>query len=490
MQLDPQDRLKRGYIEVVDETRNRSNVVDPVHSIWKLAIRTVSNLLHVGDGSLASESTVDFLCLYGDALITGCLVAGTRYSGSGLSEMSAILELLNAVCGDEDVSKKFQSCGGGLYLRLLNKAMEVSRDVCTFLGSSTIAREVLGSAAASPNKKPDRSMEYNISEINSHAHGCQGCVAPMTKEDKELLNGPSDKKVDRKKKVDKKGAKTYDSDFGRKMEMLASRCLFFAVSAVSRAHPATKSFVTFSPQESSTLNVKGAVENGTRVAVRQDVFGGIGESPRFAKIVKIDDSGLYIDVKYFDDNSVERNVSASRIAGIQDKGGRKPLVKLSFREDAFSIEHMGFALKWAKLIYTEMSGGLYGGLRDCGDDECGISGLEARALIELTERLVVLMACELNLGRDANMLDYEGDMMADLGKLICELFDVAGDGSLRGTMKVLLDDEIWRFVHDSLDVFFKEGEKQIVEIAEGRGRGRSYSYNKPRKNSSGGAGGK
>jgi hypothetical protein len=295
-ELSQKDRHTRGYVSVVEEEGGgkkgqyayleqtkytRSQLLDQVHSTWKLAIHTVSNLLKVGGGGFAAAATVDFLCTYAPAFEAGCscgYFAGTRYTAAGLSEVAAVLELLSVVCGDELAVRKFQTSGGGLYERLLNLSIVVSRDVCAFLGSSTIARQVLGgdrgkgggkkgggqssgeqqrklwygedSGASENIIVSGQGVQSNRHDAISHAHHASGCIVAMTNSDKKLLG----------QEGGRRGVGSFDSDFGRKMETLASRCLFFSVAAISKAHPALKGFVTFSVRPS-----QARAEQHTRV---------------------------------------------------------------------------------------------------------------------------------------------------------------------------------------------------------------------------------
>ena len=98
---------------------------------------------------------MDFLCQHSEIFLR-CLavtptVGGGKYTVQGLEEVVAICELVSVLASREDAWRRVKEVGGAE--KLLASIMVLTRDLCCFLGSSVIAREILGGSGQTPTSR-------------------------------------------------------------------------------------------------------------------------------------------------------------------------------------------------------------------------------------------------------------------------------------------------------------------------------------------------
>ena len=483
----------------------RVAMVDPVHGIWLLAIKTCSSMLSMGGGGfegqggdfvgsvgVTSDTAVDFLCTYGGAFLS-CLQVGpyngARYTELGLKEQACIFELLSVVCNNSSTLRRFKHVAGDLSVSLLDRCSIVARDLCSFLGSSVVAREILRVGHAplfGPSARHD---------AVSHAHHASSSIVAMTKEDKEGLgSGGAGRSRGGPGALGGKAVNigNFDNSFGRKIEALAATCLLHAIETITRSHPAASSFVKFSVEESKNLNLGSVARIGANVGVRcgLGVGGERGGGERFGEIVGIGGvGGSMIDVCYFDDShlpekEIERGVTAFRISGIQDVRLRKPVLDCStggsgakeISESALCVGHLGLGLKWCKAQGWQRL--QQQGRRDGRSEELKI----------MAERLACLLCCELSLNAERQINDGKSTAEVaggdDVSTMVYDIFEGGREGHGGAAIwQQLFDQRTLAFLLDSLGDYLRAGRNVIK-------RGEALSGSRGRSSSSGGVWGR
>jgi len=211
------------------------------------------------------------------------------------------------------------------------------------------------------------------------------------------------------------------------------------LEVIGRGHKAVKAYVRFESNESKNLNLRNVAKVGSVIGVRNM------SGERFGEVVG---GGDRVNVRYFDDGELERNVGASRIAGIQDESQRQPMLLLiageggakEMAEGQLCLGHLGLGLKWVKDVIAVWKGDM---------DE----------LKMIAERIAVLMVCEMELGREKGM--NLGDDIA----LMC--YDLFGQ---EGSLKRLISNATSAFIRDCLDGHVRRGNDLLIGMQGGRGR--------------------
>ncbi|GMH49713.1 hypothetical protein TrLO_g15994 [Triparma laevis f. longispina] len=400
----------RGYVVVLknDEkgglggelSYKKSFVEDPSFGVWIDVIKAVSCAVSAaGDNPTLSIGAVEFLCQYAE-LFLKCLDSAiptnkSKFTVQGLLEISAICDLLSVLAESEEGWKRVKEMGG-VGDRLIASVINVTRDLCCFLGSSVIARQILGSSGQTPTSRH---------EAISYAHSASSSILAVTLKDQSeaavVAGGP------------RAAGNAFDSVFHRKIEELASNALLNCVAAVTRSHPANRSYVGFTVEDSSMLDLTSCVNVGSMVGVRFGGGSGVGGGEQFGEVVGKNDKNNTIDVRFGD--SVDSNIPAFRVCGVEDSALRKPVLNLSsggngvdeIWKGALCIGHLGLAVRWCKGFWLN-------------SENRGKAGLDIKGL---SERLVVLLACELGLGAESYNLVVGADE-----KLCMMIFSLFGDG--------------------------------------------------------------
>ena len=225
----------------------KSFLEDPAFAVWIKVIKSVSAGVSVC-GDDAAAGAVNFLCQHSEVFLR-CLaltpsVGGGKYTVQGLEEVGAICELVSVLASRAEAWRRVKEVGGAE--KLISSIMLLTRDLCCFLGSSVIAREILGGRGQTPTSRH---------EAISFAHSASSSILAVTAEDQTMAGGGG----------------SIDSVFHKRIERLAGSALLHCVSAVTRAHPANSCLVRFTPEESAALNLNSCVSVGSMVGVR---FGG------------------------------------------------------------------------------------------------------------------------------------------------------------------------------------------------------------------------
>ncbi|GMH94863.1 hypothetical protein TrST_g7749 [Triparma strigata] len=449
----------RGYVVVLknDEkgglggelSYKKSFVADPSFGVWIDVIKAVScGVSAAGDNPGVSVGAVEFLCQYAE-LFLKCLGSaiptnGNKFTVQGLLEISAICDLLSVLASSEEGWKRVKEMGG-VGDKLIASIINVTRDLCCFLGSSVIARQILGSSGQTPTSRH---------EAISYAHSASSSILAVTPTDQSdatiVAGGP---------RASGSGA-AFDSVFHRKIEELASSALLHCVAAITRSHPANRSYVGFTVEESSMLDLTSCVKVGSMVGVRFGGGSGVGGGEQLGEVVGKNDSNNTIDVRFGE--SVDNNIPAFRVCGVEDSALRKPVMGLSsggngvdeIWKGELCIGHLGLAVRWCKGFWLN-------------SENRGKAGLDIKGL---AERLVVLLACELGLGGESSSLVGADE------KLCMMIFSLFGDGGQsdrargggRGSsgppggvfgsgMQALLGRDCFDLVGGNLIEFFKQG---------------------------------
>ena len=132
----------------------KSFVEDAAFAVWIGVIKSVSAGVSVC-GDDAAAGAVDFLCQHSETFLR-CLAVtpsfgGGKYTAQGLEEVGAICELVSVLASREEAWRRVKEVGGAE--KLLSNIMQLTHDLCCFLGSSVIAREILGGSGQTPTSR-------------------------------------------------------------------------------------------------------------------------------------------------------------------------------------------------------------------------------------------------------------------------------------------------------------------------------------------------
>lgn len=155
--------------------------------------------------------------------------------------------------------------------------------------------------------------------------------------------------------------------FIAEVEQVAGHCLFNVLSVLSDTHPASDSFITFTDEESSRLDVAAVITPGTTVAIcsrsgaqrfQRYRAQPNGENVQYVHTLGYDRSTRTIAVKYFESGTIERQIPWSWIVGMEDTSKRQCILSLSTPKSIADADTPGppslwnlmLVLKWCRHV--------------------------------------------------------------------------------------------------------------------------------------------
>jgi len=434
-----------------------------------------------------------------------------------LTEATDTLALVSELLTGEH-KKYLESTSLNLYQTLVSAAMNVSKALSCFLGATATARETFScltvldkaieetegnnAAADAGNIVNESAMAlYSVSEIHPlvsegvptaqhdavrYAHFASTCCVKMTTEEYAVSLCPTTKTDElattakpvppkhpaKDDKVQQSFQIHVDNIFLVRMETIAAECMFNSLSVVSKAHPASTSFVYFTPTEASKLDAMSLVQLGMIIALRKTGDGAVDESSSsldFVRVVDADYLRQTWDVESFPNGGIDtkRRVPSSLLAGMEDVANRKCLLQYApaqkliadernLAHDNLSIGHLILALRWCRQHANAKSEG---------------SPLRPNPLVRcLAEGSASLLGLEVSLHYELGTVKHtDHDVVRRVNAQLLELFDqdvirrldvaslYSGKEPSMG-LKTIIDDDIWNAV--------------VAELQEGLSSGR------------------
>ena len=452
----------------------------------------------------------------------------------GLTEAADLLALMSELYAG-DHKKYFESSSLHLYQALLSSSMTVSKTLSCFLGATAAARDTFSclntfdkalEEAEQRNTGADDSMNESTMALSSatgihpllsegvptarhdavrYAHFASTCCVKMTVEEYSASLTPTttdggasaaanaappatslgdDDKVEQSFQIH------VDNLFLVRMEMIAAECMFNSLNVLSKAHPASDSFVYFTSTEASKLDAMSLVQLGMVIALRKTGNDSVDESPGssldFVRVVDADYLRQTWDVESYPNGGIDtkRRVPSSLLAGMEDVAKRKcllqyaPTQKLISDErnlvlDNISIGHLILALRWCRQHVNAKTGER--------------SQLASNPLVRcLAERAASILGLEVSLHYELGTVrSTDHDVVRRVNAQILELFDeevsrrldlaslLSGEEPSMG-LKAIVDEDVWNAV--------------VAELQEGLTSGRQddEAFLKQLEESSGG----
>eukprot|EP00816_Leptocylindrus_hargravesii_P002309 CAMPEP_0196822254 /NCGR_PEP_ID=MMETSP1362-20130617/82753_1 /TAXON_ID=163516 /ORGANISM="Leptocylindrus danicus, Strain CCMP1856" /LENGTH=1200 /DNA_ID=CAMNT_0042201759 /DNA_START=62 /DNA_END=3664 /DNA_ORIENTATION=+ len=453
---------------------------DPVHKIWILALRSVSNFLRTSKSFTPSSmvnpclnDAIGFLRAFELVIVSAILIprkmkslkvtknaAPFQFTVNGLSETAECLSLLKELCSRPNL-RHFTSTAPELSSRLLNTALSSMRSLSAFLHSTTIARELftgvskLQAAESSnhaggvydgpsiqeilmiPNFQSGPSAKH---EAIKHAQFANTATLPMSEVEHALFKSVSGAKINVGSNVNvSRGIEqpksptdisqsieiflnSVDNDLVKKMEHFAAQGVLHALTIIARAHPASSSWIFFDAEEAAGMNIASLVREGAVIAVRTSPGHIIENSFECAKVLSCKNGGACteLSVQYMHSGSMD-SINASRIAGIQDSDARSNIFKFTPAPKSAS-DAVNADANLGHLIVL---------LRWCKRSGQHSNTAVSRALVNcLTERSANLLALELSLHKEARTASTSAEDATLLNCQLFELFDESTDADL------------------------------------------------------------
>lgn len=435
-----------------------------------------------------------------------------------LTEAADTLALISELLTGEH-RKYLESTSLNLYQALVSSAMNVSKALSCFLGATATARETFscltiidkameeaeGNAAANADGSINESTMalYSGSEIHPlvsegvptarhdavrYAHFASTCCVKMTAEEYAVSLCPTTKPNEAPAAINTNIAPTttpkddekveqsfqihVDNLFLVRMERIAAECMFSSLNVLSKAHPASDSFVCFTSTEASKLDAMSLVQLGMVIALRKTSDGTTNDSSStldFARVVDADYLRQTWDVESYPNGGIDtkRRVPSSLLAGMEDVANRKcllqyaPAQKLIADErnlalENLSIGHLILALRWCRQHANSKSEG---------------SQFSSNALVRcLAERAASLLGLEVSLHYElGTVASTDHDAVRRVNAQLLELFDedvirrldvaslYSGEQPSMG-LRTVIDADVWNAV--------------VAELQEGLSSGR------------------
>mmetsp|Transcript_25450 Transcript_25450/g.29483 ORF Transcript_25450/g.29483 Transcript_25450/m.29483 type:complete len:546 (-) Transcript_25450:184-1821(-) len=349
--------------------------VDPVHEIWRFAIRTLVSLTRSTSSTLSkafisssirqkhTAAVLDFLRTFErnfDSLLenfwknppldtllsSGCSSSGFGYTLASLNEVCDFMSLISELCS-EGHKKFFESNQPQLFNKLSSAAVQTIMSLASFLGAIGTAREVFSAISTFEelkNSTVDQSetMRAMHEKIASHPLLAEGLLQGKHKaiHDAVYANNcclcmtESDYMLSRSESKPESGTSSrnefqhqVENNFLLLIEKISSQTILNTLSVMSKVHPVLTSFMTFSEVEASKLQLP-PINPGTIVAIRpkkawgNEILAQLNNvsTLSFARVTDFNSVSSTLDVEYLDtsNNSIERDVHISRLAGIED----------------------------------------------------------------------------------------------------------------------------------------------------------------------------
>lgn len=455
-------------------------VDDPVHKIWILALRSVTNFLRTSKSFTPPSMTnpcladaINFLRAFEFTIVSAIQIprnaksssvsksaAPFQFTVNGLSETAECLSLLKELCSAPNF-RHFTSTAQDLSSRLLNTALSSMRSLSAFLNSTTIARELFtgvsklqaaesNSSATGvydgpsiqdilmiPNFQSGPSAKH---EAIKHAQFANTATLPISEVEHALFKSVKGTRHNAGSRTNvapcSEGPKSptdisqsieiflnsVDNDLVKNMEHLAAQGVLHALTIIARAHPASSSWVFFDAEEAARMNVASFLKEGTIIAVQAPAGHIIKNSFECAKVLSWKNLGTQteLSVQYIESGSVD-GIGVSRIAGIQDSAARSNIFNFAPAPKS-ALDAANADANLGHLIVL---------LRWCKQRGHTPNTPVSRALVKcLAERSAYLLALELSLHKEAGTVPTSVEEATSLHSQLFELFDEGTDVDL------------------------------------------------------------
>ena len=415
-------RHHRGYytglpLENLSSSKGRpTSEKDPAHFIWREVINIFSSLIRSARCQVQTYAQVDevvlrklnpstsvvldFVCTFEDELFT-CFssMLSEAHSqtlsnkGSPSIHSSPFAFTPNLLKESRDISTLFaELCRShknelvhqckSIYNRICSTSLELTKMMSSFLGSIGNARELflaLSSASTITLDQPTAMFDAHPllaegipnarHEAIRNTHFAHSCCILATLDDFTNSHMATTKagKTSSGKSLEQTFQIQVNNEFIAEVENIAGHCLFSVLSVLSDTHPASDSFISFSSEEASRLDVAAVIMPGTTVAIcsqtgaqkysqRYTAQLNRKHDFRYGRAFGCDRATRTISVEYADSGTVERHVPWSSVVGMEDTSKRQcilsyaPAPKSVADTDSPSIGHLILALKWCRNV--------------------------------------------------------------------------------------------------------------------------------------------
>lgn len=564
------DRHLRGYLPTVSKSAREkqkggmgevSGRDDPVHEIWRTAVRTVVAMVRSSRHSLQNgtmermnshfvQIAMDFLrankatllsCLkecsivpFGEnreapfasvATATSTSPHSNVFTLNVLREACDVLSLVSELCTPPN-RNEFERTIPKLYKLFVQASLEMTRSLGQFLGAAGAARELFMALAkfdaeevgdvlldSSSDIYPllEGGMPNARHEAIRNAHYAIRCCALVTVGDfdaSDMSSSSNHRTEGSAETLERTCQIAVNSAFNLRMENAAAECLYHAVTVIWKTHPASSSFVVFTPEEASRLDSMSIVKKGMIVALRKSEAretswsaSGFNYSPSgdsrlrldrnlcFARILGADTIRRVWRVQYLESSHSESTsssecvVSADLLAGVEDMLKRKCMFDYHYAESASAVESFGGGER------PETVGHLILALRWCYQylsiPESTTRAAGRFALIRcLAERLSVLLGTEVSLHNEIGSPKMaKVEVSKRLGSQLLDLFgDIPRghqshvptreqigmtapiDGHREGRLKKILANATWNTLQRQLEPDLEGAKRDREEI--------------------------
>uniref|UniRef100_A0A7S3DXF9 Uncharacterized protein n=1 Tax=Entomoneis paludosa TaxID=265537 RepID=A0A7S3DXF9_9STRA len=312
-----------------------------------------------------------------------------------LREASAIFALLTEVCdGNEDI---FYQHYGKLYDKLIAGARQVVLSTCCFLGAAGMSRELFqtmsdlekgngGSNDDSSTRRIGFSPVIGVftssgrsntrHEAIQFSHFVSACSATVSDEERKVqmefppsseqntnesgtltVGSRLEPKERTESSLEQNSRSAITSNFEISLEMEAGLCLFHAASMLWSTHPATMSFVEFSPEEMA------AIQNDISWVHVRDIVsyrtGGSRNPGRaLGEVLHVDTVNLCCYVRSIDEKENQQTITVPlhMMTGVEDRTKRQGTLIFAHAPETssdlhrsrreLSIGHLILGMRW------------------------------------------------------------------------------------------------------------------------------------------------
>jgi hypothetical protein len=391
---------------------------DSVHSTWREVIQIFSSLIrsvrcqfeiHANIDEYVMRQlndvpsvVLDFLCAYEDALLscfssmssearTQVNLAGGKANSSTFSsiqsssfaftpnllkELADISSLFAELCRGETKLLFANKCSS-IYQSVLSTSLELSKLTSSFLGSVGNARELF-LALSNASAKLDSTAHFDHPmlaegipnarhEAIRNAHFAHSCCIIVTDQDFSDSHAATTKAAESTAGKDSSLEKSFQIFVNNKLitelEQVAGHCLLNALCVLSDTHPALDSFIHFSIEEASRLDVASVILPGTSVAIcPQQQFQRYStqqETVQYACTLACDRPTRTLSVEYSESGLVDQHVPWSSIVGMEDVSKKQSIFSYGPAPKSIgeadnqgppSLGHLIMTLKWCRHI--------------------------------------------------------------------------------------------------------------------------------------------
>ena len=482
---------------------------DPVHIIWREVISIFSSLMRsmkcqadvyakvdehiMGQLNQVYSVVLDFLCTYENELFS-CfssmsnearsqpILEGGKTKSSSFSSIqpSSFAFTPNLIKEAADVSSLFaELCKGdsrvlfssqcnGIYRRLLSTSLGLSKVMSLFLGSIGNARELFMALSSANSKMVPSSAMFDHPmlaegipnarhEAIRNAHFAHSCCILATAQDFANSHIATTKAAESAAGKDSCLEKSFQIFVNNKLivevEQVAGHCLLNTMNVLADTHPALDSFIFFSHEEVSRLDVASAIRPGTTVALcpqrqfrRYCVHQSEG-AVQYARTIGCDRSTRTISVEYTESGTAAQNVPWSSIVGVEDVSKKQCMFTYgpspksigdADNHDPPSLGHLILALHWCRHVASIPT--------TDNANKC------SRLLIEcVVERVVSLLCTEVLLQDEIRGTElYDDNITRKVNMQLLDLFEFADSKSTsrrtpvgsKGLASVMDDDQL------------------------------------------------